>query len=135
MKTSRKVLDACAMLAYLRAEDGAEVVKTLLKDQSVECFAHAVNLCEVYYDFLKTDNAKNAKTAIQDLIESGVTKRDDMDSEFWMTAGRYKAEIRKISLADCFALALTNRLQAELITSDHHEFCLLYTSPSPRDPE
>lgn len=28
----------------------------------------------------------------------------------------------KVSLADCFAMALTNRMQADLYTSDHHEF-------------
>jgi hypothetical protein len=41
---------------------------------------------------------------------------------FWQEAGKYKATIKKVSLADCFAVALTNRMQADLYTSDHHEF-------------
>jgi hypothetical protein len=30
--------------------------------------------------------------------------------------------MKSVSLADCFAMALANRVQAELVTSDHHEF-------------
>jgi hypothetical protein len=45
-----------------------------------------------------------------------------MDPQFWQEAGKYKATIKKVSLADCFAMALTNRMQADLYTSDHHEF-------------
>jgi len=48
--------------------------------------------------------------------------RDDMDSQFWQEAGKYKATIKKVSLADCFAMALSNRVKADLYTSDHHEF-------------
>ncbi len=35
--------------------------------------------------------------------------------------GQLKAEWRRISLADCFALALAIREKATLVTSDHHE--------------
>jgi hypothetical protein len=40
------ILDACAMIAFLRAEPGGEVVRDLLNDPSNRCFAHAINLCE-----------------------------------------------------------------------------------------
>mgnify|MGYP001616994244 CR=1 FL=1 len=42
------VLDACAIIALLRNEAGAEITDRLLLEQT--CMAHAVNLCEVYYD-------------------------------------------------------------------------------------
>ena len=45
------ILDACAMIAFLRGEAGAEVVAEILRDPGDQCFAHAINLCEVYYDF------------------------------------------------------------------------------------
>ena len=41
------VLDACAMLAYLRNETGADVVENALLDANSQCVAHAINLCEV----------------------------------------------------------------------------------------
>jgi hypothetical protein len=35
--------------------------------------------------------------------------------------GRLKAVHRKVSLADCCAMALTNRVGGTLLTTDHHE--------------
>jgi predicted nucleic acid-binding protein len=45
-----------------------------------------------------------------------------MDAALWKIAGGYKAAIARVSLADCFAMALTQRLNAALMTSDRHEF-------------
>lgn len=89
-----RVLDACAMIAYLRGEPGADEVASLLLNQDIRCLAHAVNLCEVYYDFMRTKNEQAAETAIADLQAVGVVIRDDMNTEFWQQAGRYKAEIK-----------------------------------------
>ena len=47
--------------------------------------------------------------------------REDMDIAFWRQAGRYKAIIHRVSLADCFAITLANRIGGELVTSDHRE--------------
>ena len=46
-------LDACAILAYLRGETGGEKVAALLSDPAENCYAHTVNLIEVYYDFVR----------------------------------------------------------------------------------
>jgi len=40
----------------------------------------------------------------------------------WRQAGTLKAIHRRVSLADCFAIALAQTLGATLITADHHEF-------------
>jgi PIN domain nuclease of toxin-antitoxin system len=45
------VLDACAIIAFLKGEAGADVVENALLDRGSQCMAHAINLCEVYYDF------------------------------------------------------------------------------------
>ena len=42
------VLDACAMLAYLGGETGADVVENVLLEANSLCVAHSINLCEVY---------------------------------------------------------------------------------------
>lgn len=44
-----------------------------------------------------------------------------MDIEFLQDAGELKAIYKRVSLADCCAIALANRLDADLVTSDHHE--------------
>lgn len=115
------VLDACAMLAYLKGEDGATNVDGLLTSPSVTCFAHAVNLCEVYYDFRRRSDEATAGAAIADLLADGVVERKDLSRRFWQVVGKHKARGR-ISLADCFCIALAQELSAELVTSDHHEF-------------
>jgi predicted nucleic acid-binding protein len=90
-------------------------------DPDLPCLVHAINLCEVYYDFLRTSDEATAYAAVTDLQSIGLVVREDMDAGFWQEAGRYKAGYR-LSLADCFAIALANRVGAELVTSDHREF-------------
>jgi predicted nucleic acid-binding protein len=51
-----------------------------------------------------------------------------MDVEFWKAAGNLKARGR-ISLADCFAVTLSIREDAVLLTSDRREFEPLLASP------
>jgi len=58
---------------------------------------------------------------LADLMVCGLLLRDDMDAGFWKKAGHLKARGR-ISLADAFAVALAEREQAILVTSDHQEF-------------
>lgn len=41
------------MIAFLQREPGATVIDGLLADINNQCFAHAVNFCEVYYDVLR----------------------------------------------------------------------------------
>lgn len=114
------VLDACAMIALLRREQGEDVVWAHLSDPNNTCFAHAINLCEVYYDFHRDAGETAAENAIEDLKALKVVERGDFDEAFWKDAGKLKAR-GKVSLADCLAIALTNRLGGVLLTSDHHE--------------
>ena len=82
---------------------------------------HAVNLCEVFYDFIRAADEPTARAAVRDIESVGVVVREDMDTEFWQDAGRYKASF-KVSLADCFTIALASREKATVVTSDHREF-------------
>jgi predicted nucleic acid-binding protein len=51
-----------------------------------------------------------------------------MDIDFWKAAGALKARGR-ISLADCFAVALAEHEDAVLLTSGRHEFEPLLATP------
>jgi PIN domain nuclease of toxin-antitoxin system len=114
------VLDACAIIAFLRGEDGADIVEAALVDGN--CLVHAVNLCEVYKDCLvRGENNLDADKLLSDLYSTGLQCREDMDAEFWKFAAHLKAKYRKISLADCYALSLTSRIGGQLLSSDHHE--------------
>lgn len=116
------VLDASAMIAYLRDEPGAGVVAEALLDSESRCYAHALNLCEVFYDFHRASGEVDALQAIADLREVGVFEDSNAGAAVWQAAGKLKANLRRVSLADCFALELAERLRATILTADHHEF-------------
>lgn len=119
------VLDSSAMIALANDETGADVVDSLLADPQNECYAHAINLCEVFYDAIRRSNEAQAVNLISDLRNLGVVENRDFDPAFWQQAGRLKATHRRVSLADRCALTLTMRLGGELLTSDHHELDVL----------
>jgi PIN domain nuclease of toxin-antitoxin system len=114
------VLDACAMIALLRKESGEMVVANHLVEPEATCYAHSLNLCEVYYNFYRNESETAAVSAVNDLKTLGVTERNDMDEAFWTEVGKLKATHRA-SLADFCAIVLTKRVGGILLTSDHHE--------------
>ncbi|MEM8504115.1 MAG: PIN domain-containing protein [Cyanobacteria bacterium P01_D01_bin.1] len=83
---------------------------------------HTINVCEVYYDFVRFGGIDAAEQVMDDLSGFGVQLYAKADDAIWKAAARYKADLRRISLADCFALALTKQLDATLVTSDRREF-------------
>lgn len=114
------VFDACALVAFLHGESGAETVLSLLKQGGNRCVIHSVNLCEVYYDMLRRADRERAGQLELHLAEIGFEVYELSSSPLWRLAGELKVELR-VSLADCFALALTLIEKGTLVTSDHHE--------------
>ena len=115
------VLDACAMIAYLRGEKGGTVVDGFLNDPTDKCYAHTINVLEVYYDFIRKHNEPIARQALKDLTAAGVIERPSMNKRFVLSVGQLKAKGR-ISIADCFCIVLAQVLSGQVVTSDHHEF-------------
>ena len=122
------IIDASAMIAYLRGEPGGQLVRDVLGNTANQCFAHAINLCEVYYEFHRAEGEAVAGEAMRDLQAAGIARREDIAPSFCQAAGTLKAVRRRISLADCFAVALAKTLSGTLLTSDHHEFDPLVAS-------
>lgn len=114
------VMDACAIIAYLRGEQGADIVESILEGDDPTAI-HAINLCEVYYNCLQRNDEDTARELVTDLESIGLVIHEDMDPVMWQTAGQYKANMGG-PLPDCFAIALTRRLEAVLLTSDHKHF-------------
>ena len=122
------VFDACALIALLEDEPGAEVVEGLLQEPANRCLIHAVSACEVYYDLYRRGNSQDAETLEALLSEHGLELIETLSADLWRTAGKIKADWRRVSLADCFAIALALREEGMLITSDHHELDSLATA-------
>ena len=106
------IIDASSLIAFLRNEPGAEVVRQVLTDKNNACHVHVVNLCEVFYDFRRQHGENVAQQAIEAVLSLGLVTCDDIDFDFWQQVGRYKSDLRRISLADCFCMALAKRLDA-----------------------
>jgi predicted nucleic acid-binding protein len=117
------------MIAYLRDEPGAAVVAEALLDPESQCYAHALNLCEVFYDFHRASGQQEALQAISDLAQLGVLEDANLAAVVWQAAGTLKANLRRVSLADCFAIELAEQLKATILTADHHEFDVLAGQP------
>ncbi len=122
-----QLMDACAMIAFLRNEPGADVAFDILTTPANDCYAHAIHLCEVYRWFLTHADAATAQSALVDLERANIVTRYDIDDAFWRDAAEHNHSIRaaghSISFADCFGIALTRRLVAGTwVTTDHHEF-------------
>jgi uncharacterized protein with PIN domain len=110
------------MIAYLRGETGADEVESRLEDDAEPCVAHAINLCEVYYKAIGRSGVDAAESVVQDLREQGLVVREDLDEAFWRSVASYKATMNHLPLADCFVVALANRIDAEALTADHPDF-------------
>ena len=114
-------LDACAVIAYLRQEPGADVLKALIELPTTFLAMHVCNLGEVYYDFFREDGLAAAQTAWTHTLILPLELRREADDAFIQRVGIIKVEER-VSFADAFALALAERLSIPLVTTDHHEF-------------
>ncbi len=119
--TATHCLDACAVIAYLRNEAAADVLKTLFEQPTTFLTMHVCNLGEVYYDFFRAEGLVAAQTAWTATLALTLTLRRDADDAFIQRVGVIKVEER-VSFADAFALTPTERLKIPLITTDHHEF-------------
>ena len=117
------VLDACALVALFKNEDGADKVDEVYKkaeNGEVELIINRVNLLEVYYGFYH-DKGKDYADKLMESVEQSVVSISEFDKDIFPFAGRLKATYR-ISLADSIALAQAIIVNGELLTADHHEF-------------
>lgn len=66
--------------------------------------------------------AKKQRIKFYDDVKNVLIKIDEqLNDDFIKSVSHFKVK-HKVSLADCFALALAKKLNASLVTSGHHEF-------------
>jgi len=118
------VLDACALLALLRNEPGADIVADILNAANngvAEAVMHSANLLEVYYDLYRLLGKERANLVLSEIKKRPIRINAEITDAIFTEAGRLKA-LYKISFADSIALAQAKACDAELLTADHHEF-------------
>ncbi len=118
----RYLLDACALIAFLSNEQGADTVANLLKQQSAEVYLAAINLYEVCYDAVRTTGDRQAAAEVlQAVRQLPIVVVWELCDELIVAAARFKTSYR-VSLADSIALGMADVIGATLVSSDHHEF-------------
>jgi predicted nucleic acid-binding protein len=118
------VLDACALLALIKGETGADVVDAIFqKALTAEdvLFMSIVNLLEVFYGLIGDVGIERAKAMMAPLDDTPLTIIDHISPSVYQTAARLKGTYKRVSLADCVGLATAADFSATFVTSDHHE--------------
>jgi predicted nucleic acid-binding protein len=98
------------------------VVEDHVRQDPGRNFIHALNVCEIYYHAWRAAGPDAAETIFQDLEFTGIHVVEDMDTLFVRSVATLKAVHRRVSMADCCALALATRSACPLLTADRHEF-------------
>ena len=116
------VLDACALLAVIKAENGGQIVNNAYReaeDGKAKIIMNRVNLLEVYYGLINEFGTEIAGRILEQVTES-IVRITDLNEESLIEAGRIKS-VYKISIADSIATAEASVSGGILLTADHHE--------------
>jgi predicted nucleic acid-binding protein len=116
-------LDACALIAVLAKERGADNIRKLFQktiDHQIVLMMNKFNFLEVYYKIYKVYGKLEADNLFDTMRQMPIVINDTLTNEIFKEAGRLKAKY-KISIADSIAIAETIVNKGSLVTADHHE--------------
>jgi ribonuclease VapC len=117
--TDGVVLDAFALLAFLQREPGHQRVRSLLDDAASERVL--LSMCIVNFGEVLYCLERRQGTAAADALVANVRglpfNLADADLGLTVSAARIKAAF-PVSLADAYAAALAQRLNAAVLTGD-----------------
>ncbi|OGD11420.1 MAG: hypothetical protein A2Y86_06705 [Candidatus Aminicenantes bacterium RBG_13_62_12] len=113
----KSVLDAYALLAYLKKEGGHARVLDLMESGDTDLFINSINLGEVFYIFARARGNQAAEYVLNVILPSLPITVVDNSLEDVIEAARLKA-VHALSFADCFAAAMAIRERAALVTGD-----------------
>lgn len=114
------IIDAGVLIAYFKGEVGADVFANLIRDDRNILAMHSVNLCEIYYNYLRDDGLETAERAFLQANEI-VAIIEKIDQQFLKRVGRWKA-LYLGGIADSFAAATAEEYGCPLVTTDHNDF-------------
>lgn len=118
------VLDACALLAMINNEPGADRVEAVLREAflgNIEVYMNKINVYEIYYGIYRANGREMAEEVYILIKKQPINIIDSFSDEVFVEAARLKSKY-KMSLADSIALGEAIVRKAELLSSDHHEF-------------
>ena len=115
----RYVFDSYAMIAYFEDEVGAGRVAQILRQLiqgKAKGYMSVVNWGEVYYNTMREEGVAEAEKVILQLDKFPI-QIVEVNRNLAFEAAKLKGKYR-IAYADCFAVALSVKLNASLVTGD-----------------
>lgn len=114
------IVDASALILHFKGEEGSEKFAELLGDERNVLAMHIVNLCEVYYNYLRSDGQEEADKAWTK-ANTILTIIQNLDPQFVKRVGRWKVD-QNLGLGDAFLAATAEENACPLVTKDHKDF-------------
>jgi predicted nucleic acid-binding protein len=118
------LLDACALIAYFKKEEGFDLLVGLFakaEQNSEPLIMHIFTLLEVYYGFYRDNGKETAELVLQKTLALPIKIVETFGYPEFREAGRLKSSY-KISFADSIVLGIAFANNYRLLTADHHEF-------------
>jgi ribonuclease VapC len=115
----RYVLDSYAVIAYFEDEPGADRVAKVLRQLvqgKAKGFMSVVNWGEVYYNTMREQGVAEAEKVILQLDKFPI-QIVEVNKDLTYEAAKLKGKYR-IVYTNCFAVALSVKLNASLVTGD-----------------
>ena len=115
------IFDACALIALLAGEPGAEKVKDIIQDAidgETTIKINQINLLEVYYHIINVYNQSEANKMLEKILEFPIEVIIGLTTDVFKEAGRLKSKY-KIPLGDSIEVAECVINKGILVTSDH----------------
>jgi PIN domain nuclease of toxin-antitoxin system len=123
------VLDACALIAYLKKEEGQEKVFDIFQkaeNETASVYMSIVNLIEVHYGFVDDLGKKRAAIILNKIYNLPLQIIDTLNSHVFSEAVRLKSTYKgkgsisksPLSLADSIGLAVAINLNGIFVTAD-----------------
>jgi len=115
----RYVFDSYALIAFFENEQGADIVENALRElitKKAFGWMSVINWGEVYYSTYRELGIEMAEKAISQ-IKMYPIEIVDADQGLTKDAALLKSRYR-VAYADCFAVALANKMKAIVLTGD-----------------
>ena len=116
------ILDACAMIALINREEGAEAVDNLFHQAvkgEAKLYMSIINLLEISYGFIGDIGVTKTQEILKKIDETPLVVISTISQQVYNEAVRIKSTHRRLSLADSVGIATAVELDGIFVTSDH----------------
>ena len=118
------ILDACALIAFLSGEKGADNVRIIIQNAingDIILKINQINLLEVYYHAINFYDQITANEILEEIKKYPIEIICGLKNDVFQEAGRIKSKY-KIPLGDSIAVAECIIGDGTLVTSDYSDF-------------